>query len=278
MRYQDIMSANDVVSNFFFNIFYKTLQNRADYYRYVNKYLNGHMFVIDKQIGSKSKTSKIYACNAGGCWRGLLKFACKKGAAKKDIRLSIKLSALVLRGINPHFNIAYRYIKEGNLLCELAKGDLKMFIKGYIRYDVLVNCLEQILLSVLSFHVHTGLKHTDCYHGNFLYHRIAKDAKGICYNVDGVDICIKNVGYLWMINDFDLVCEVDDAQELYQDYLDAIEAFENYKRNKKFNLVMEKVLGIIRLENNGYDLIKRLHSETDLFNYRNKVNNYKYIL
>ena len=259
-----MLSADCIVCKFFYDLFYKSLQNRVEYYKYVNKYLNGHNLNVCCKIGSKSKTCQVYSCKAEQC--SILKFACKKRAAKIDIILSIKLSALVLRGINPHFNIVYRYSRSNGLLCELAKGDLKMFLKGYIRYDVLINCVEQIILSILSFHVHTGLKHNDCYHGNFLYHRIVKDA-GICYTVNDLKVCIKNLGYLWVINDFDLVDDVNDDSELYQDYLDAMEAFVKYKKNSKFNREFAKILQIIKNNKNAYDMIKSLQLNTELFNH-----------
>jgi hypothetical protein len=207
-----------------------------------------------------------------------LKFACKSASAKKDIRLSIKLSALVLKNINPHFNIVYRYLRGGNILCEHAQGDLRMFLREYIRYDVLLNCVEQIILSVLSFHVHTHLKHNDCHHENFLYHRIAKDSIGISYKVNGLNIAIKNLGYLWMINDFDLISEVTDDSEMYQDYIDAMEAFVNYKKNKKFNKSFQKILHMIKNQRTGYDLIRCLKQETELFQYKIDENNYAYIV
>lgn len=259
-------TASNIICNLLYNLFYKTLENRVIYYRYVNKYLDHNEFITHKQIGSKSKTSKVYKCSGNtGYYAGLLKFARKTGSTRKDIRLSIKLSALVLKNINPHFNIVYRYSKGGDLICELARGDLKMFLKGYIRYEVLVNCLEQILISVLSFHIHTGLKHNDCYHGNFLYHKIAKSKPGIGYTINGLEFGIKNLGYLWMINDFDMVSEIGQDSELYLDYLDAIDAFDNYKINKKFNKLFGQVLSIVKRETNGYDMIKSLKMETELF-------------
>jgi hypothetical protein len=66
---------------------------------------------------------------------------------------------------------------------------------------------------------------------------------------------------LWVINDFDLIDDVNDDSELYQDYLDAMEAFVKYKRNAKILQVMKNN------DNAYYDMIKSLQSNTVLFNH-----------
>lgn len=136
----------------------------------------------------------------------------------------------------------------------MAKGDLKTFLKCYIRYDVIRNCLAQILLCILSFHKHTGLAHNDCYYGNFLYHRIQKGGY-IHYKINKKDFYIENLGYLWMINDFDMA---EGQEDTYTDYKVAMEAFVNYTRIKKFNILVKEVLSIINSNNDDYKLFDAL--------------------
>ncbi len=250
------------------------LQNRISEYETINKSLiKSKTFSLIKRIGSPSKNAMVYLCSCEE-----MKFACKKYQTPciKDIRLTLKLSSLVLRNINPHFMIVYKYSK-GTLLNELAQGDLISFLKIYIRYDVLVNCMQQLLLCVLSFHVHCSMHHADCHQGNFLYKRIAKGGF-IHYKINGKDIYLENFGYLWMINDYDLATE--EVHKSYTDYNDSIQYFTKYKRNKKFNLVIDQVLQIIDANFSDKELF---HELIDAHIFKNTctghiINNNPYIL
>lgn len=251
----------------------KTLNNRSQYYGYVNNYLrNSDMkYICLDKIGSKSKNASVYLCKGTVGIGRMLKWVYKKYGkyAMKDINLSVRLSSLVLRGINPHFNIVYR-MQRDQMLCEAAAGDLKTFLLGSdVRYDVMLNCLQQIIICILSFHVHCELVHTDCYLGNFLYHQIVPGG-WIHYLVDGKDIYIENLGYLWMINDFDLVTEPDTADDTYkQDYLVVLEALGIYKKDKKFGEKLKDVMETVDAVSNDtmdvYEIIHMLLDNTDLF-------------
>jgi hypothetical protein len=55
----------------------------------------------------------------------------------------------------------------------------------------------------MFFNYHTGRIHNDTHPGNFLYHNI-KAGGFFHYNIFGVDYYLENIGFLWVIWDFDL--------------------------------------------------------------------------
>jgi len=94
--------------------------------------------------------------------------------------------------------------------------------------------------------------------GNFLFHKLSKTGGHIHYKIYGNDIYIKNLGYLWVINDFDLISEEDENTCMYNDYLVAMEAFVNYHTNKKFNTLFEEILKIIHSNRDSEKLFYNL--------------------
>lgn len=261
------------LNDFFSRLFNKTLFNRTIQFKSINRYLYEHnnSFLIQKRIGSDSKTACIYLCQKDD--HRILPFVHKKYKdplkqnAFNDINMSIRLTRLVIENINPHFNITYKYYNKG-LLAELASGDLISFLKGYKKYNIIANCLQQILLCILSFHIHTELIHNDCYHGNFLFHKITPGGH-IHYQINKQNIYIENLGYLWVINDFDMISEVPKNNEYINDYSQAMEAFVNYKKCKTFNKIVRHIVFMLSemTENfNDYDFFHRIFEETSLYN------------
>ncbi len=275
------MDSELIIYNLYSVIVTKSLKNRKEYHRYITNYLRRNTYTILKQIGSYSKNASVFTC----CGKGpakILKFVCKYYAKCifNDINLSIRLSALVLYDINPHFNIVYKY-HNGCLLVELAQGDLKQFLQKRHSFDVLVNCLQQILICILSFHKHAELCHNDCYHGNFLYHKLSRPGGHIQYKIHDKAIYIKNLGYLWVINDFDMVSEEDEDTNMYNDYIIAMEAFVNYNRNAKFRTFFHNILTIIHDCKNSKELFNKLQCLWSLTEpkYKKKIiNTIPYIL
>jgi hypothetical protein len=259
--------------------------NKA-YYAYVNNYLRntGNSYDVVKMIGTKSKTGSIYMCRGRYGIGRVLKFACKRykenNLSNVDIILSIKLSALSLNSINPHFNMVYK-LHNNSLLTALATGDLKSFLSEYIRYDIMVNCLQQILLCIFSFHRHTEMFHNDCYHGNFIYHRVPKGGV-MWYNIGGTDVYIENMGYVWMINDFDMAS--DEEGSVAEDYKVGMEAFVNCNRqSQKFKkLIKEVVAAIAENGDDSCSVFKNVSIESGLFHSnvykKEKINKIPYIL
>ena len=139
----------------FLNTMSVVFLDRCRLYELVNRKLrhNPQYDTIGK-IGSVSKNAEIYSCR---CENQFFVRKTYKKRSRLDIILSLKLSSLVLRDINPHFNVIYR-LQHKTLLCELATGDLKSFLKEYILFDVLRNCLQQVLICVLSFHIHCEMR------------------------------------------------------------------------------------------------------------------------
>jgi len=205
---------------------------------------NNNQILLSKQIGTTSKYGIIYLASINIKYKTLYKFAIKIMTIKKDnkdeIKILKKLSSLTLKNINPHFPILYKLfeckkpfkpLEADNysiILSELATGDLKSFItnnKDYHINDELVkNTIQQILISILSFHIHTNCVHTDVHWGNFLYHKI-KPGGYIHYKIYNEDIYIKNLGYLWIIWDY-MITKIDKSEYL-DDYYNISFAFMN---------------------------------------------------
>jgi hypothetical protein len=98
------------------------------------------------------------------------------------------------------------------------------------------------------------MKHNDVHHGYFLYYRINKTDSYLYYKIGDTEFYIKNEGYLWMINDYDLA-DYEDSQ--YEDYKSSMEAFKNYNKNKSILVKTEinKIIDIVWKNNNNYNLI-----------------------
>lgn len=125
----------------------------------------------------------------------------------------------------PEFAINKKYFINLN---ELANGDLKMFIhKESDNYNVVNNALAQIFIAILSLH-NAGYSHNYTHWGNFLYHKINPGGY-IKYTINGTDIYIENLGYLWVIWDF-AEATVHDSLNIFitlEDYMKVIYAFNN---------------------------------------------------
>jgi hypothetical protein len=153
--------------------------------------------LLSKQIGTDSKYGVIYLSKINIQYKKLYKFAVKimkaTTANKKEATLTKQVSDLVLKNINPHFPILYKQfvcntppsnnqypklILRSNyimLLSELANGDLKTVVYDpafHTNFEVIKNTIQQLFLSILSFHIHTKHIHKDAHWGNFLYHKI----------------------------------------------------------------------------------------------------------
>jgi len=88
------------------------------------------------------------------------------------------------------------------ILYELANGDLNSFLEKKQRdYNIWKNCYEQIFMSIFLYHSMIGYPHFDTHSGNFLYRKI-KPGGCFCYNINGINYYIENLGYVWMIWDY----------------------------------------------------------------------------
>jgi hypothetical protein len=111
---------------------------------------------------------------------------------------------------------------------ELANGDAEMFVyQNYNNAKKINNAITQILISIYSFHCE-GYLHNDSHWGNFLYHKI-KPGGYIKYIINGKELYLENIGYLWVIWDFgNLVTHFDKyIGQIAKDYMVLLASFEN---------------------------------------------------
>ena len=204
---------------------------------------------IVKKIGTESIYGAIYlskGSNVGELFRFASKIMKRNKSNYTEILILTRLSNLVISKKNPHFPIMYHNFectvlaKNTNLpkfaknseyfinLNELANGDLKMFMhKEFSNSKLTNNALAQIYISILSFHS-LGYSHNDAHWGNFLYHKINPGGY-IRYDINGKELYLENVGYLWVIWDYGFAIQLDkkDIKETIKDYYRILGAFEN---------------------------------------------------
>jgi serine/threonine protein kinase len=136
-----------------------------------------------------------------------------------EINILRELTQVVIAKKNPHFPIMYytytcknpqlnmglpAVVNDKNYyinLSELANGDVSMFIhENYNSDKIIANALVQIFISIYSLHS-LGYFHNDTHWGNFLFHRITPGGY-IKYIINGKELYIENLGFLWVIWDF----------------------------------------------------------------------------
>jgi hypothetical protein len=85
--------------------------------------------------------------------------------------------------------------------------------------------MAQVFIAILSFHS-LGYSHNDAHWGNFLYHKINPGGY-IKYNINGYEVFIENLGYLWIIWDYGFTKLFDklDILTTMTDYVRIIKAF-----------------------------------------------------
>jgi hypothetical protein len=202
---------------------------------------------IVKRIGTESQYGAIYlskGSNVGELFRFASKIMVQDKSNTIEIKILMQVSKLVINKINPHFPIMYNTffcnIHEKNRdlpkfannqdyyinFNELANGDLKMFmLKEYNNYKLVNNAMAQVFIAILSFHS-LGYSHNDAHWGNFLYHKINPGGY-IKYNINGYEVFIENLGYLWIIWDYGFTKLFDklDILTTMTDYVRIIKAF-----------------------------------------------------
>jgi len=249
--------------------------------------------LLSKQIGSDSKYGIVYLSKINIQYNNLYKFAVKimkmTSDNKKEGKITEQLSNLTLNNINPHFAILYKKFVCNNphtdikkypklinktnymmLLSELANGDLKTVVYDpafHTNFEVVKNAIQQIYISILSFHIHTNKIHTDAHYGNFLYHKI-KPGGYIHYKIFGEDVYIKNLGYLWIIWDYSLATK-QTFENSYRDYDRIIYAFVNNTPRTRYGWIETKDFvysnDVVTLVESVFDSIRLLDQEKYLW-------------
>lgn len=114
---------------------------------------------------------------------------------------------LIQKNIKKNFLISFN---------EIANGDLEKFALDInINADEVFNSLLQIYMSIIFYYKETGLFHLDANWGNFLYHKI-KPGGYLHYKLFNEDYYIKNIGYLWIIWDFELSYPIEKNLKNYK--------------------------------------------------------------
>lgn len=87
---------------------------------------------------------------------------------------------------------------------ELANGDLWTFFRMYGgNTKLLLNALIQQFFAIIFFYNYTERFHTDTHAGNFLFYKV-KAGGYFHYKLFGKDYYLENLGFLWVIWDYDL--------------------------------------------------------------------------
>ena len=96
---------------------------------------------------------------------------------------------------------------------EIADGSLRQIKKLGKSNEVIINALEQCIMSIIFFNKYINAYHNDCHYGNFLYHNIESGGY-FHYNIYGNDYYIENIGYLWVIWDYGLITPYYNSYEI----------------------------------------------------------------
>ena len=134
----------------------------------------------------------------------------------------------------------------------MVNGNFKNFIyDNSVTNSLLLNALQQIMISILSFHHFTdGYFHNDCHYKNFLFYKI-KPGGCFHYNINGIDYYIENIGFLWSTWDYGLVSKL----YYYGDYINDIMRIDLTIRKRNLNIEQQpnfKKHNIYGKYNSGY--------------------------
>jgi hypothetical protein len=219
--------------------------------------------ILNKRIGSDSAYGNIFLCNiqdkTNEIYQYASKLVVKNSRTEKELEILNKLSQAVIKDKCPHFPMIFAHLqcdipssaqkdpskypevviknKDKSfllILTELANGDLKGFMEMNDK-SLYLNALTQIYLSIMFFYNETGCFHGDTYWGNFLFHKI-NDGGYFHYKLFGIDYYLENLGYLWIIWDFDYAISfeksIDKNLRITGDFDDIIEDFKKTNLNE----------------------------------------------
>jgi hypothetical protein len=221
---------------------------------------------IVKRIGTASAYGAIYKSkgnNEGELFRFSSKIMESNEYNLNEVKILKDVTNIVISKKNPHFPIMYynfncNYPQENaNLpsyinnkeyyinISELANGDASKYILDNYKNDILMNnALAQIFISIVSFHS-IGYTHHDTHWGNFLYHKV-KPGGYIQYIINGRELYVENIGYLWVIWDFGFATKFS-KREYTIDYFIIMNSFKVFSEKKK-NALVDKIYALLRVE------------------------------
>ncbi len=167
------------------------------------------------------------------------------------------------------------------ILSELADGNLRRFIKNMNNNDdIYLNALTQIFFSLIFFYKETMSFHNNSLWDNFVYKTIKKGGY-YQYEIMGNKYYLENLGYLWMIFDFDNCVDfnksIDKNIMIKTDFLRIIYSFlpsfynglikeKDYKMSQ---ISLNKILNVL----NVVKYYTELYSSTGMKIYISKILN-----
>ena len=163
--------------------------------------------------------------------------------------------------INSNYNDFLRKDNSYFIINELADGDMNIYLDSKVNRqnslfesnEVVYNAIIQALLSIIYFHSVTNLAHNDTHLGNFLFHKIQPGGY-FHYKIFNTDIYVKNIGYLWVINDFGIVTEFTHKYEI-EHIIDDFKIFINDLSIRSQNYFIDSSLSTFI--NELYDNLER---------------------
>jgi len=230
----------------------------------------GNNIILKKQIGSQSAHGAIYLSSFRDKNKKLFKYAIKAIPItyKTDIEVNIieKLNKEILADKCPHFLISYGIVKCLNnpnitagfplnnkdyyvYLIELASGDFNSYNKK--NGELSGNALAQTFISLMFYYKETKSYHCDAHNGNFLYHNIKKGGY-FHYQIFKQDYYIENLGYLWIIWDYEqsvpLTAKVSNHNKelkMGEDFFSIFSYLYIFDKSAKFKELKEKLFNNI---------------------------------
>ena len=146
--------------------------------------------------------------------------------------------------------------------------------------ELVFNALSQIFISVMYFQDVMNMQHNDTHFGNFLFHKVSrKEYDNFTFTILDKNLLVKNIGYLWIINDFGLATQLYKSKivsQVIKDYIMILEELMRYKAYFiddtliKFIMELKKYLKPDLYDNDNIDTIK-IKIINCLFKYTNTI-------
>jgi hypothetical protein len=113
-----------------------------------------------------------------------------------------------------------------------------------------------------------GYSHNSIIGGTFLYYKVTPGGY-FEYIINGVNVYIKNIGFLWVLQSFNYVKKLE-SKRWHVDYDNLFEEFHQYSVNNNKHLLVDKIIDImntVQKEPNKSDkhLFEKLIADSKLF-------------
>ena len=226
----------------------------------------------------------------------------------KEINLLHKVSKFALYNINPNVPILYKSYKldisnyknniiaqtlypkfkfncatfqnkklESTAYCyinEIFNGDARAFIRNFSHdYELLINAISNIIISILTFWSITKKSHDDCHMGNFLFTKLKDPINKndfYEYNIYGKKIYIRNLGFLWTSWDYGLAIDNYPINIIHNklDLDDISRALMVFKYHLEYDNNTKMICQLYRIYNNDNSInYKYIHLFKSIVDY-----------